>query len=135
RYVICAKAIARNCSVQRNLRTRTSPPYFATKRSKLVHGMKSMTCQNRVRPEFTTALPIGKKWGKRTAESQSPVKSTPSKIQINILRQKDNSGYPPRLTGQQWIRIEGGLPENSDSIYCPEWGWESSRHGYPLLAG
>src|SRR6516164_9278033 len=23
------------------------PPYFATKRSKLVHGMKSMTCENR----------------------------------------------------------------------------------------
>ena len=60
RYAICAKAIARNCSVQRSLRTRTSPPYFATKRSKLVHGMKSMTCENRVRPEFTTALPIGK---------------------------------------------------------------------------
>src|ERR1700746_1024881 len=58
--VNCANAIARNCSVQRNLRTRRSPSYFATKRSKLVHGTKSMTCEKSVRPKFTVALPIGK---------------------------------------------------------------------------
>jgi hypothetical protein len=62
RKVSCANAIARNCSVQRNLRTRTSPPYFITRRSKLVHGTKSMTCENSVRPKFTAALPIDKNW-------------------------------------------------------------------------
>src|SRR3984893_1180411 len=60
RYVICANAMVRNCSVQRRLRTRTSPPYFATMRSKLVHGTKSMTCANSVRPAFTAMSPIGK---------------------------------------------------------------------------
>jgi len=60
RYVICANAMVRNCSVQRRLRTRTSPPYFTTMRSKLVHGTKSMTCANSVRPAFTAMSPIGK---------------------------------------------------------------------------
>src|SRR5450756_3255903 len=30
RYVTCANAITRKCSVQRSVRTRTSPPYFRT---------------------------------------------------------------------------------------------------------
>jgi hypothetical protein len=87
--------------VQRNLRTRTSPPYFATKRSKLVHGIKSMTCENRVRPEFTTALPIGKNRENLPRNLRAQSNRHQSKIHISILRQKDNSGYPPRLTGQQ----------------------------------
>jgi hypothetical protein len=60
RYVICANARVRNCSVQRRLRTRTSPPYITTMRSKLVHGTKSMTCANSIRPAFTAMSPIGK---------------------------------------------------------------------------
>src|SRR5450759_3009907 len=52
RYVTCANAITRKCSVQRSVRTRTSPPYFRTMRSKLVHGTKSMTCEKRVRPAY-----------------------------------------------------------------------------------
>src|ERR1700735_767984 len=50
----------RNCSPQRRRRTRTSPPYRATIRSKLAHGTKSMTCENSVRPRFTVMPPIGK---------------------------------------------------------------------------
>jgi hypothetical protein len=51
--------MALNCSVQGSLRTRTSPPYFATSRSKLVHGTKSMICETSVRPTFTAVLPVG----------------------------------------------------------------------------
>ena len=54
RYVICANAIARKCSVQRSVRTPISPPYFTTMRSKLVQGTKSITCEKRVRPEYMT---------------------------------------------------------------------------------
>src|SRR5262249_28992274 len=55
-----ANADARNCSVQTNLRTRRSPSYFTTKQSKLVHGKKSIPCENSVRPKFPVAPPIGK---------------------------------------------------------------------------
>src|ERR1700685_2271131 len=72
RYVICAKAMMRNCSPQRRLRTRTSPPYRVTIRSKLVHGTKSITCENSVRPTFTVRPPIGK-IGHPTANSQIQV--------------------------------------------------------------
>src|ERR1700687_15017 len=45
----------RKCSVQRSVRTPISPPYFTTMRSKLVQGTKSITCENRVRPEYMAA--------------------------------------------------------------------------------
>src|SRR5271170_3967815 len=57
RYVICANAMTRNCSLHRNFRTPRSPPYRATIRSKLVHGTKSITCANSVRPTFTVKPP------------------------------------------------------------------------------
>src|ERR1700685_1620968 len=72
RYVICANAIMRNCSPQRRLRTRTSPPYRVTIRSKLVHGTKSITCENIVLPTFTVRPPIVK-IGHPTANSRTQV--------------------------------------------------------------
>jgi hypothetical protein len=78
RYVICAKAMMRNCSVQRRVRTRRSPSYFATRRSKLVHGTKSMTCEKSVRPVFTAMSSIGK-IEKITAKTRPEFKSTPKK--------------------------------------------------------
>src|SRR3977135_270494 len=85
---------------QKMSRHRSPPPYFATRREKLDHGIKSMICENSVRPKFTMALPIGKGpkgYGKRHFE----FKSTPNKIGVNSLNKGGNSGSHPRSTGRQ----------------------------------
>src|ERR1700730_16734856 len=96
RYVICANAMVRNCSVQRRLRTRTSPPYFATMRSKLVSGQRSRRCP---RSEKSRKLP----------QNRHPkFKSTPNKIHPNPLLQKPYQLHLRRLTGRQCVEVPGG---------------------------
>src|SRR5580658_1990082 len=74
----------RNCSPQRRRRTRTSPPYRATIRSKLAHGTKSMTCENSVRPRFTVMPPIGK-IGQPTAIRQIQVQIDTKQNQLQPI--------------------------------------------------
>jgi hypothetical protein len=102
RYVICANAMTRNCSLQRRLRTRASPPYRMTIRSKLVHGTNSMSCENSVRPRFTAKPPI-RKIGQPTAKTARPTSNRPQikrastrcstmPIQPTLRAQPDSSG-------------------------------------------
>src|ERR1019366_6806372 len=91
RYVICANAITRNCSLQRNFRTRRSPPYPATIRSKLLHGTKFITCANSVRPAFTVKPPDPNKRENYSQIVKPIFKSTPSKIARNLLAYNRNS--------------------------------------------
>src|SRR5271163_1720042 len=47
--------MARYCSPQFSVRTRSSPPYRATIRPKVFHGRNSIKCAKRVLPVFTGA--------------------------------------------------------------------------------
>src|ERR1700675_4957721 len=70
----------RKCSVQRSVRTPISPPYFTTMRSKLVQGTKSITCENRVRPEYM-AVP--------RLKNQNRVRSyrrNPNRVQVDTKK-------------------------------------------------
>src|SRR5450756_211770 len=71
RYVTCANAITRKCSVQRSVRTPISPPYFTAMRSKLVQGTNSITCEKRVRPEYM-AVPRLKNQNRVRSYRQTP---------------------------------------------------------------
>src|ERR1700692_1787684 len=70
----------RKCSVQRSVRTPISPPYFTTMRSKLVQGTKSITCENRVRPEYMAAPRL---------KNQNRVRSyrrNPNRVQVDTKK-------------------------------------------------
>jgi hypothetical protein len=60
RYVICANAMTRTVLYNEESGRERRRHTFATMRSKLVHGTKSMTCEKSVRPVFTVMPPIGK---------------------------------------------------------------------------
>src|ERR1700675_2101470 len=66
----------RKCSGQGSVRTPISPPYFTTMRSKLVQGTKSITCENRVRPEYMAVPRLKKpKSGKKLPPKPKPCSS------------------------------------------------------------
>src|ERR1035437_11087011 len=70
------------------VRTRTSPPYFRTMRSKLVHGTKSMTCEKSVRPTCIES-PTGK-----TKIGEDVTVRIPTRLQIDT---KNNAPKTPML--------------------------------------
>src|ERR1700694_2364659 len=107
RYVICANAITRKCSVQRSVRTPTSPPYFTTRRSKLVQGTKSITCEKRVRPAYMVTTPIGKSLNRGTSYRQNPGSAS-------RCHQKKHS--KPPYAASLSCKVTLNEPDSSDKI-------------------
>jgi hypothetical protein len=130
RYVICANAMMRNCSPQRRLRTRTSPPYRA--------GRRGGTCFDSGRQGSRAPIAAGllalrggarsKRWsgGSATAKHSrnTPPPSPAGKIQAAgqrtiSARERD----PKSLFGPNRKKIHRQKIPNKCRSQLPLWDW------------
>src|SRR5271157_946831 len=108
RYVSCAKAMARNCSVQARVRTRRSPPWRSTLRAKVLQGRKSINWANSVLPGVMGGAP-------RDSPQNCPIEliSTPPDFREKPLWHNAFQRDRYKLTGQQWKALYPDMGPNA----------------------